>query len=152
MTMRNVFGAVLVILFAAGLTGCATANGETGGQNSPAAETAETKAALGVRKPKHVAVATMTARQMLAGEAEMSADEVTIVTCGPAIRQLADGSKRADIVRKGMEDGVQYKACGVTVERMGFDASKFLDGVEVVPNGFVELLRLQEEGVHTIEL
>jgi intracellular sulfur oxidation DsrE/DsrF family protein len=152
MTKRKVFGIVLFALFATGLTACATAGAETADQNQTAAESTATKAALGVRKPKHVAVATMTARQMLAGEAEMSADEVTIVTCGPAIRQLADGSKRADIVRKGMEDGVQYKACGVTVERMGFDDSKFLDGVEVVPNGFVELLRLQEQGFHTIEL
>lgn len=152
MTMRKVFGAVLVTLLAAGLTGCATANGETGDQNSPAAETAETKAALGVRKPKHVTVATMTARRMLSGEAEQSADEVVIVACGPAIRQLADGSERAETVREGLEAGVKYRACGVTVERMGFDASTFIDGVEVVPNGFVELIRLQEEGFHTIEL
>lgn len=152
MTKRKVFGIVLVTLFTSGLSACATAGAETADQNQTAAETTQTKAALGVRKPKHVKVATMTARQMLAGEAEQSADEVTIVTCGPAIRQLADGSKRADIVRKGLEAGVKYRACGVTVERMGFDASTFIDGVEVVPNGFVELIRLQEEGFHTIEL
>lgn len=151
MTIRNPIAIVLVALLGTGLTACATASGETGGKGE-AVETAPTEAALGVRKPKHVEVATMTARQMLSGEAEQSADRVVIVACGPAIRELARESDRAEIVRKGLEAGVEYRACGVTVERMGFDASTFIDDVEVVPNGFVELIRLQEEGFHSIEL
>lgn len=151
MSIRNTIGIVLVALFGTGLSACATASGETGGERE-AVETDRTSVALGVRKPKHVEVATMTARQMLDGEAEQSADEVVIVACGPAIREFAGESDRAEIVRDGLEAGVQYRACGVTVERMGFDASTFIDGVEVVPNGFVELIRLQEEGFHTIEL
>lgn len=153
MSMRNIAGIVFVALFAAGLAGCATASGETGGDDAgAAAESEQTRAAIGVRKPKHVEVAVMSARQMLAGEAEQSADRVDIVTCGPAIRSLATGSDRADIVREGLEAGVRLKACGVTIERMGFDKSKFIDGVEVVPNGFVELIRLQKQGFHSIEL
>ncbi|MFB6371764.1 MAG: DsrE family protein [Bradymonadaceae bacterium] len=157
MQIRNrVVVVVALALFGTGLTACATANGHTTGNSnadtSTAAESESTKAAIGVRKPKHVGVALMTADQMLSGQATQSADQFTLVTCGPAIRALGTDSKFADRVREGLEAGVEIKACGVTVERMGFDKSTFIDGVEVVPNGFVELLRLQEEGFHTIEL
>ena len=151
MSIHKIIGIVFVVLLGTGLTACATAEGETGGE-AETVDAEQTRAAIGVRKPKHVEVAIMTARQMLAGGAEQSADRVDIVTCGPAIRALATDSDRADTVRAGLEEGVRLKACGVTVERMGFDASRFIDGVEVVPNGFVELIRLQKQGFHTIEL
>lgn len=149
-----------VALFAVGLAGCATQSAhessrtDAASQQTTAASQSDdtTKAAFGVRKPRHISVATMTARQMLAGEAEVAADRVVIVACGPAIRALADDSDRADTVRQGLESGVDYKACGVTVERMNFDASTFIDGVDLVPNGFVELIRLQKEGFHSMEL
>ena len=152
MSIHKTIGIVFVLLLGTGLGACATAEGGTVGQADGTAVAEQTRAAIGVRKPKHVEVAIMTARQMLAGEAEQSADRVDIVTCGPAIRALATDSDRADIVRQAVEAGVRLKACGVTVERMGFDASGFIDGVEVVPNGFVELIRLQKQGFHTIEL
>lgn len=156
---KNLSSYLAVAFLAAGLTGCATQSAQASNstdassqQPTASSQSDETKAAFGVRKPKHISVATMTARHMLAGEAEVAADRVVIVACGPAIRSLADDSDRADTVRKGLESGVEYKACGVTVERMGFDASTFIDGVDLVPNGFVELIRLQKEGFHSMEL
>jgi hypothetical protein len=143
---------LLAILAITGLNACATASGSTGGEQTASAETDATRVVFGVRKPKHVGVSLMSARNMLSGEAEQSADRVDIVACGPAIRALATDSKFADRVREGLSKGIRMKACGVTVERMGFDASTFVEGVEVVPNGFVELMRLQEKGFHSVEL
>jgi hypothetical protein len=155
-TRRFFLATALFALLGPGLAACATANGQTAPAADSAVQSAQsadtTKAALGVRKPKHVSVAIMTARDMLSGEAEQPADEVAIVTCGPAIRALAQDSDRASEVRQALDRGIAIKACGVTVERMGFDADRFIDGVEVVPNGFVELIRLQKQGYLSIEL
>lgn len=146
---------VVVALAVAGTAACATPDsGQAGADTAQRAGTTTdaTRAVFGVRKPKHVGVATMTAREMLSGEAERPAERVAVVACGPAIRALAADSKFADRVRAAIGEGVAYKACGVTVERMGFDASRFIDGVDVVPNGFVEIIRLQERGFHSLEL
>lgn len=132
--------------------GCAGPSSQTESSEGVQTRPADTKTAIGVRKPKHVGVALMTAEKMLSGEAAQKASAMVIVACGPAIRALAKQSKFAEDVRAGLGNGVRVKACGVTVERMGFDASRFIEGVEVVDNGFVELIRLQAAGYRTIEL
>jgi intracellular sulfur oxidation DsrE/DsrF family protein len=153
MVRKNVLSIVLIVVFlSVGLAGCATTGSDGPKDRGGAVSEPEVKAAFGVRKPKHVGVALMSARTMLSGEAEQHADEVVIVACGPAIRALAAGGKFDDRVQSAIDRGVQLKACGVTIERMGFDATRFVEGVEVVPNGFVELVRLQESGYHSIEL
>lgn len=153
MSVSRTFGVLLVVVLTAGLAACTTARGQHASSQQKEATAETTKVALGVRKPKHVEVGIQTARQMLSGEATLTADRVDIVACGPAIRALASDGERADVVRQGLDAGIRLKACGVTVERMGFKAERFVDGVEVVPNGFVEILRLQdEEGFESMEL
>jgi intracellular sulfur oxidation DsrE/DsrF family protein len=152
MTKWTAIAMVMMVSLAAG---CATGGGAEGGAETTAASeeaSRAAKAAFGVRKPKHVGVALMSAHDMLHGEASQSVGEVAIVACGPAIRALATDSKFADRVHQGLDEGVKITACGVTVDRMGFDADRFIEGVEVVPNGFIELIRLQELGYHSVEL
>ena len=152
----TMFGGLFALLIATVGAGCATGNSARSAADAAAVGSGQAstkaKAAFGVRKPKHVGVALMTAHDMLHEETSQPAEAVAIVACGPAIRALSVDSKLADRVRQGLEEDVQIKACGVTVERMGFDASRFIDGVEVVPNGFTELIRLQKQGYQSVEL
>lgn len=152
--------AALAAVLLVGMTaGCATGGG-AGPEGDAGAESAvdrtrgeaPSKVVLAVRKPKHVKVAMMTARQMLSGEATHEAERVDIVACGPAIRALGVESKVAGQVKRSLEGGIRIKACGLTVEKMGFDRERFIDGVDVVPNGLTEIVRLQAEGFHSVEL
>ena len=102
--------------------------------------------------PGLAACATANGQTAPAADSAVQSAQSADTTCGPAIRALAQDSDRASEVRQALDRGIAIKACGVTVERMGFDADRFIDGVEVVPNGFVELIRLQKQGYLSIEL
>lgn len=110
------------------------------------------KAAIGVRTARHMKVALLTARQMLSGDGEYRADEVTIVACGKGVPALKSDGDLADDIASTQSLGAKIRACGLTVEQMGLSPDALAEGVEVVPNGFVELIRLQSKGYYTIEL
>lgn len=97
-------------------------------------------------------VALLTARQMLSGDATYSADHVTIVACGGGVSALRKDGNLTEDIEKTRAMGAEIAACGLTVEHKGLSPDTLADGVEVVPNGFVELIRLQSEGYYTIEL
>jgi hypothetical protein len=97
-------------------------------------------------------VALLTARQMLSGQGEYRADDVTIVACGKGVPALKTDGELAGAIAETQAMGAKIRACGLTVEHMGISPSALADGVEVVPNGFVELIRLQSKGYYTIEL
>jgi intracellular sulfur oxidation DsrE/DsrF family protein len=46
---------------------------------------------------------------------------------------------------------VRVAACGISLERAGVDPSALVPSVEVVPNGLVEVLRLQRDGFLSVE-
>ncbi|MGM0556560.1 MAG: DsrE family protein [Myxococcota bacterium] len=112
----------------------------------------ERKAAIGVRSKRHMKVALLSARQMLSGEGTYSADRVAIVACGGGVSALEKGGDLTEDIRKSQAMGAEISACGLTVEHLGLSPDALADGVDVVPNGFVELIRLQSEGYYTIEL
>jgi intracellular sulfur oxidation DsrE/DsrF family protein len=133
-----------------GAVGCAGPSAET--RKGPSASTDSKRVVLGVRQPKHLKVAMTTAHDMLQGEGAYRAETVAIVACGPAVRSMQQDSKLAEPISKAARRGIALKACGVTVEKMGLDRDAFLESIEVVPNGFTEIVRLQSKGYHSIEL
>ncbi|MFC6719201.1 DsrE family protein [Natrialbaceae archaeon GCM10025810] len=73
-------------------------------------------------------------------------DDVAIVVQAGGIEAVTAGGDAADDVRHLLEDGVPVKACSNTLEMEGLEASDLVDGVETVPEGAVEVTRLQDEG------
>lgn len=147
---------VVVLLFlgigAIAITGCATAGAEQSASSAVERTTEAHRAVLGVRTDRHLNVALLTARQMFEGAGGYAAEQVTIVVCGEAVRSLGDDSVRGEIERIRQTGDVRVVACGITVDRMGLDPNSFAPGVEVVPNGLVEMARLQALGYQSVEL
>lgn len=109
------------------------------------------QAALGVRTERHLDVALLTARQMLAGEG-LKAREVDIVVCGPGVEALTTGSEYVAEVAEHLDRAGRVVVCGLTLEELDIDSGSLLPGVTVVPNGLVEIFRLQQEGFLSLEL
>ncbi|GAB7020366.1 DsrE family protein [Halostagnicola sp. A-GB9-2] len=85
------------------------------------------------------------ARNLLEDETD-SIDDVAIVVQSKGIATVtADGDSVED-VEALLEDGVSVRACSNTLEMMDLEESDLLEGVETVPEGAVEVTRLQEEG------
>lgn len=147
---------ILLVGLSALASGCATAGAEAQPQALGAtAQQAEqpNKAAIGVRTERHLQVALLTARQMFEGVGGYQADQVTIVVCGPAVKLLlADTDIQAEIERTEKEGDVRVVACGITLEAMNIDPAALAPSVEVVPNGFIELARLQAAGYEAVVL
>ena len=153
--LRKIITFTLVLVgLAAFAAGCATAGAEPSPQGRTVEEaTQANQAAIGVRTERHLNVALLTARQMFEGVGGYQAEQVTIVVCGPAVKSLVAGSGiQSEIERTQQQGDVRVVACGLTVERMGIDPDTLVSSVEVVPNGFIELARLQSLGYQSVEL
>lgn len=72
---------------------------------------------------------------------------VVMVLNGPAV-QLLTGDHE-DLARTGTElmtQGLSIKACQNALRKFGIASSSLWKGVEIVPAGIVEIVRLQHEG------
>lgn len=137
--------------------GCATAGAQPAGdaadgEHSQSQQQAPTKTALGVRTPRHVKVALLTAQQLIDGEHDYRADKVAIVVCGGGVESLVKGGELEEKLQNIQSDAVSIAACGLTLNQKNIDPDTLVDGVDVVPNGIIELLRLQDEGYLSVEL
>ena len=106
------------------------------GDGDAAAETAYL-----VRSPGMLPVVLMSARQSLNGEAEFSAGAADVIAVGPAVKGLTADGQHADAVARSL-----------AMEKVGVAEGDLVGGVEVVENGFHELLRLQDEGYVSLQL
>jgi len=73
-------------------------------------------------------------------------DEVAVVAQADGIEAVTADGQYADRVRSLVDDGVPFKGCSNTLDTKGLEASDLVDGVETVPEGAVEVTRLQDEG------
>ncbi len=85
------------------------------------------------------------ARNLLEDETD-SIDDVAIVVQSKGIVTVTNDAETSDDVQSLLEDGVSVRACSNTLEMMDLEESDLLEGVETVPEGAVEVTRLQEEG------
>ncbi|PKN08791.1 MAG: hypothetical protein CVU73_06035 [Deltaproteobacteria bacterium HGW-Deltaproteobacteria-8] len=72
---------------------------------------------------------------------------MTLVLNGPAVELLRAGScpQEADIAKlRGL--GLRVLVCNNALKDRGMTPAQLIAGVEVVPAGIVELVRLQDEG------
>jgi len=75
-----------------------------------------------------------------------SIDDVTVVVQADGVETIRTGQEGEEQVRDLLDDGVSFKACSNTLETMDFDESDLVEGVETVPEGAVEVTRLQTDG------
>ncbi len=144
--------AAITIITAVG-AGCASSTQAAAPSSQAAEQPVESKkAVLGVRTPRHMKVALLTARQMLGGEEGWQAEKVDIVACGGAVPALQKGGELAEDIARTQKMGARIAACGLTVNRKGIAKDSFVAGIEVVPNGLTEIIRLQSEGHLSLEL
>lgn len=75
-----------------------------------------------------------------------SIDAVAVVVQADGIDSIVTGADTEDRVRSLLDDDVPFKACRNTLESNDLDESDLVDGVETVPEGAVEVTRLQTDG------
>lgn len=75
-----------------------------------------------------------------------SAEDVAVVVQAGGMKAITTGQESEEHVRALLDDGVSFKACSNTLDTIGRDESDLVEGVETVPKGAVDVMRLQTEG------
>lgn len=85
------------------------------------------------------------ARNLLEDESG-SIDDVAVVVQAGGIAAIESGHENEEQVRALLDDGVSFSACSNSLDAMDLEESDLVEGVETVPEGAVEVTRLQSEG------
>lgn len=87
----------------------------------------------------------------LRGNEDLALDDVTLLAHRDAIRLVADDSLDGDRVSDLVDRGVTVRAGATCFDARGLPRAA-LPGVELVPSGVAELVRLQSEGYHYVKV
>lgn len=118
----------------------------------PPAEPAEVPGVvLLVRSLRHLEMALKTGEHLRSGS-RVQAALVQIVVCDEAVQSLVDNAALAARIASANAVGVHTFACGLSMERFGVAPSALPAAVGQVPNGVIEVLRLQSIGYLSVEL
>ncbi|WP_255196853.1 DsrE family protein [Halorarius litoreus] len=79
-------------------------------------------------------------------------DDVAFVANSSAVRMFLRGATNAPQIRSLAENGVAFKACSNSLQRVDIAPEQLLGDVEVVSSGMGELTRLQSTGYAYIRL
>lgn len=71
---------------------------------------------------------------------------VTVVLIGPGLGMVTAESLSANGVQEAQAEGVRFVACGNSMKTQALSKDDLLDGVEIAPAGYVEIVRLQQQG------
>lgn len=85
------------------------------------------------------------ARNLLEDETG-SIEDVAIVVQADGVNAITTGVETEDQVKALLDDGVSFKACRNTLDMMDLDESDVIEGIETVPEGAVEVTRLETDG------
>lgn len=85
------------------------------------------------------------ARNLLDDESG-SIDDVAVVVQAGGVTAIEAGQGSEEQVRDLLNDGVSFKACSNTLDMMDLEESDLVSGVETVPEGAVEVTRLESDG------
>ncbi|MCU4925527.1 DsrE family protein [Halobacteria archaeon AArc-dxtr1] len=78
--------------------------------------------------------------------ADEEIDDIVLVVQADGIGAIKAGGENEDTVRALLDDDVAVKACENTLDGRGLADSDLVEGVETVPEGAVEVTRLQADG------
>jgi intracellular sulfur oxidation DsrE/DsrF family protein len=75
-----------------------------------------------------------------------------VVVNGEAVRFLLSTSPEAARITRMAEAGIHIKACANSLNRFGYASENLAEGVETVPSGVAEAVRLQQGGTAYLKL
>lgn len=77
---------------------------------------------------------------------ELGRVEVTVVAIGPGLGMLKAEALTANKVQDAMAAGVRFVACGNSMAAQKLGKDDMIDGIGYAKAGYVELMRLQQQG------
>lgn len=77
---------------------------------------------------------------------ELGQVEVAVVVIGPALDMLMADALTANRVQDSMAAGVRFVACQNTMKAQQLSKDDMIDGIGYAKAGYVEIMRLQEQG------
>ena len=77
---------------------------------------------------------------------ELGRVEVTVVVIGPGLGMLKADALTANMVRDAMSAGVRFVACGNSMTAQKLSKDDMIDGIAYARAGYVEIMRLQQQG------
>ncbi|MDA8261096.1 MAG: DsrE family protein [Betaproteobacteria bacterium] len=77
---------------------------------------------------------------------ELGKVEITVVAIGPGLGMLKADALAANQVLDAMAAGVRFVACGNTMKSLNLGKDDMIDGIAYAKAGYVEVMRLQQQG------
>lgn len=72
--------------------------------------------------------------------------EIAVVAIGDGLGMLTEDSLTANRVMDAINDKVRFVACGNSMKAKPMARDELIHGVDVVPAGYVEIMKLQQRG------
>ena len=77
---------------------------------------------------------------------ELGRVDITVVAIGAGLGMLKADALTANGVQDAMSAGVRFVACGNSMQSMHLSKDDMIDGIAYTKAGYVELMRLQQQG------
>lgn len=77
---------------------------------------------------------------------ELGQVEVTVVAIGPGLGMIKADALTANRVQDAMSAGVRFVACGNSMQAQHLTKDDMIDGIAYAKAGYVEVMRLQQQG------
>lgn len=77
---------------------------------------------------------------------ELGRVEVAVVAIGPGLGMLKADALTANRVQDAMSAGVRFVACGNSMQAQHLTKDDMIDGIDYAKAGYVEIMRLQQQG------
>ncbi len=77
---------------------------------------------------------------------ELGRVDVTVVAIGPGLGMLKADALTANRVQDAMAAGVRFVACGNSMTAQHLSRDDMIDGIAYAKAGYVEIMRLQQQG------
>ena len=77
---------------------------------------------------------------------ELGAVDVAVVVIGPALGMIKADALTANRVQDAMAAGTRFVACGNSMQAQHLTKDDMIDGIDYAKAGYVELMRLQQQG------
>ena len=107
--------------------------------------------ALLLHNSEHLKASVKTAKQLKQHDG-FNVGKIEVVICGKEVMNLKTGSELTSVIQEGIAEGIEFNVCGMSLEKFGIKNSELIDGLKVVPNGFIRGFELQKAGYLIIEL
>lgn len=108
------------------------------------------KYAVLITQPNHLKAAVNAAETLLKDKHYNSTFEV--MACGKAVEAFLQGHELSDFYKTGLQAGIKFKVCGMSIQQLKINSNELVDALEVVPNGLTYMFDLKLQGYQTVEL